>query len=151
MQAMELSAATGRAHHEALCRLSLGEAHLRVGCLEEASTVTERALTLAHAHQERGHQAYALRLLGAIAAHATPPNVDKAEASYCQALALADELGMRPLQAHCHQSLGMLYATTGQREEARTELSTAVDLYHAMGMTFWLPETEAALAQVKEG
>jgi hypothetical protein len=44
-----------------------------------------------------------------------------------------------------------LYATTGQREQARTALSAAVDLYQAMEMTFWLPETEAALAQVKEG
>src|SRR5215510_7004458 len=29
------------------------------------------------------------------------------------------ELGMRPLQAHCHRGLGTLYATTGQREQAR--------------------------------
>ena len=42
----------------------------------------------------------------------------------------------------------MLYATTGQREQARTELSTAIAMYQAMEMTFWLPETEAALAQV---
>jgi hypothetical protein len=40
-----------------------------------------------------------------------------------------------------------LYATTGQREQAHTELSAAVDLYQAMKMTFWLPETEAALVQ----
>ena len=56
---------------------------------------------------------------------------------------------MRPLQAHCHRGLGMLYATTGQREQARTALSTAIALYRAMDMTFWLPETEAALAQVE--
>jgi hypothetical protein len=37
---------------------------------------------------------------------------------------------------------------TGQREQARVELSAALDLYHAMEMTFWLPETEAMLAQV---
>jgi len=43
----------------------------------------------------------------------------------------------------------MLYATTGQQEPARAALSAAVDLYQAMDMTFWLPETEAALAQVK--
>jgi hypothetical protein len=43
------------------------------------------------------------------------------------------------------------HATTGPREQARAELSTAVNLYQAMAMTFWLPETEAAFAQVKEG
>ena len=56
---------------------------------------------------------------------------------------------MRPLQAHCHLSLGTLYAKMDQRELARAELSTAIDLYRAMAMTFWLPEAEAARAQVE--
>jgi hypothetical protein len=56
---------------------------------------------------------------------------------------------MRPLQAHCHRSLGTLYATVGQREQARTALSTAIELYRSMEMTFWLPETEAALDEVE--
>jgi len=56
---------------------------------------------------------------------------------------------MRPLVAHCHLGLGTLYAQTGQREQARAELSTAIDLYRDMDMTFWLPQTEAALAQVE--
>jgi hypothetical protein len=56
---------------------------------------------------------------------------------------------MRPLQAHCHRSLGPLYATIGRRAEARAELSTAIDLYRVMAMTFWLPQAEAALAQVE--
>jgi hypothetical protein len=42
----------------------------------------------------------------------------------------------------------MLYAKTGRREQARTTLSTAIEMYRGMEMTFWLPETEAALAQV---
>jgi hypothetical protein len=72
-----------------------------------------------------------------------------AEAHYQQALALAEQLGRRPLVAHCHRGLGRLYATTGQREQARAELSAAIDLYRAMEMTFWLPQTEAALAQME--
>jgi hypothetical protein len=56
---------------------------------------------------------------------------------------------MRPLQAHCHRSLGTLYATTGQQEPARAELSTAMAMYRDMGMTFWIPQTEAALAQME--
>jgi hypothetical protein len=58
---------------------------------------------------------------------------------------------MRPLQAHCHRGLGMLYAAISQREQARTALTAALDLYRAMDMTFWLPETETALAQVDTG
>jgi Flp pilus assembly protein TadD len=68
-----------------------------------------------------------------------------AEAAYREALALAEALGMRPLQAHCHLGLGMLYGTLGQQEEARRELSTAIAMYRAMAMTFWLPQAEAAL------
>ena len=64
------------------------------------------------------------------------------------ALALAEALGMRPLHVHCHRGLGMLYAAIGQREQARSELATAIALYHAMDMTFWLPQADAALAQV---
>jgi len=149
MQAIEQSTATERTYYEALCGLSLGEAHLLAGHPEEAQALAERALVLAREHQERGHQVYALRLIGEIAARREPPQVELAAAHYHQALALAEELGMRPLQAHCHRALGTLYATTGQREQARTALSTALTLYRDMDMTFWLPQTEAALAQVE--
>jgi hypothetical protein len=43
----------------------------------------------------------------------------------------------------------MMHAATGQREQARTALSTAIQMYRAMEMTFWLPGAEAALAQVE--
>jgi Flp pilus assembly protein TadD len=82
-------------------------------------------------------------------AHAVPPDAEQATAHFQQALTLAEGLGMRPLQAHCHRGLGMLYATTGQPEQAGAELFTAIDLYRTMDMTFWLPQTEATLAQVE--
>ena len=142
------SIATEMIAFQAPCDLSLGEAQLLAGHLDEAHALAERALAHAREHQERGNQTYALRLLGDIAAHRTPPNVDATAAHYHQAQALAEELGMRPLQAHCHRGLGMLYAATGQQEPARAALATAVKLYRSMEMTLWLPETEAALAQV---
>ena len=140
--------ATDMVGFQALCRLPLAEAQVRAGRLEEAYGLAERALALARAHQERGNEAYALRLLGEIAARREPPEHGQAEAHYQQALALAKELGMRPLQAHCHCGLGTLYATVGQREQARAALATAIELYRAMNMTFWLPQAEVALAQV---
>jgi tetratricopeptide (TPR) repeat protein len=90
-----------------------------------------------------------LHQLGVVQIHADPPDVAQAEVHYQQALALAEALGMRPLQAHCHLGLGMLYAKIGRQEPARAELSTAIDLYRAMDMTFWLPQAEAALVQVE--
>jgi class 3 adenylate cyclase/tetratricopeptide (TPR) repeat protein len=146
-QALEQTMATDMLGYQALCTLPLGEALLLASRLEEAHALAERTLALARERQEHGHQAYALRLLGEIAAHRTPPDVDEA-AHYRQALTLAEELSMRPLVAHCYRGLGTLYATTGQRQQARAELSAAIDLYRAMDMTFWLPQTEAARAQV---
>jgi tetratricopeptide (TPR) repeat protein len=102
-------------------------------------------LALAREHQERGHQAYALRLLGEIVARREPPEIEPAEAHYNQAL--AEALGMRPLLAHCHLGLGTLYTKMGRLEQARTELSAAIELCRAMAMKFWLPRAEGALAQ----
>jgi class 3 adenylate cyclase/tetratricopeptide (TPR) repeat protein len=147
-QAMEQAMAMEIVDFQAFCRLSLGEAHLLAGRLEEVHALAEQTLALTRERQERGHQAYALRLLGEIAAHRDPPDIDAAAAHYRQALALAEELGMRPLQAHCHHGLGMLYLKIGKGEQARLELSAAIALYRAMDMRFWLPQAEAALAQV---
>jgi tetratricopeptide (TPR) repeat protein len=126
----------------------LGEAYLLTGHLADALPLAERALALARDRQERGNEAWALRLLGEIAAHREPPERESAEAHYRQALALADELGMRPLVAHCHRGLGTLYSRIGWPAQARPELSAAIELYRTMDMTFWLPQAEAALAQV---
>jgi tetratricopeptide (TPR) repeat protein len=145
-QAMEQSTAREKVAYQVLCRLPLGEAQLLAGRPAEAQVLAERALALAREHHERGNQAYALRLLGNIAARREPPEVAQAEAHYRQALTLANELGMRPLVAHCHRGLGTLYAAIGQREQARAELATAVEMYRGMEMTFWLPQTETALA-----
>ena len=147
-QALEPTTATEMVYFQVFCHLSLGEAQMLAGHLEEAHALAEHALALARERQEQGHQAYALRLLGEIAARHEPPESDQAGDHYRQALALAEELGMRPLVAHCHLGLGKLYAKIGRRAEARTELSAAIELYRAMEMTFWLPQAEAALAEV---
>ncbi len=90
-----------------------------------------------------------LWLLGDIAIHREPLEIEQAEVHHQQALSLAKELGMLPLQAHCHRGLGTLYSQIGQSEQARAELSTAIEMYREMEMTFWLPETEATLAEVE--
>jgi tetratricopeptide (TPR) repeat protein len=115
---------------------------------EEAGQHARQALDLARQRKERGNEAPALHQLGVVYAHAEPLDAAQAEAYYQQALALAEELGMRPLQAHCHLGLGRLYLQTGRSEQARAALATSIDLYRAMDMTCWLPQAEAALAQV---
>jgi tetratricopeptide (TPR) repeat protein len=148
-QAVAQAAAMQHMTLQALRIVWLSEAYLLAGRSEKAVQCAQRALELARTHQERGHEAWALRLLGHMAAHAEPPEVVQAEAYYQDALALAEELGMRPLVAHCHLGLGRLYSQTGRGEQARAALAAAIDLYRAMDMPFWLPQAEAALAQVE--
>jgi tetratricopeptide (TPR) repeat protein len=126
----------------------LSEVCLLAGCREDAWQHSRQALALARQQQQRGDEARALYQLGAVHAHTNPPDAASAEAHYQQALALAEALGMRPLLAHCHRGLGILYAKLGQQAQARTSLYAAIALYCAMEMTFWLPEVEAALARV---
>ncbi len=124
----------------------LSEAYLRSGRPDDAHAMAERLLVLGRARGERSTEARGRQLLGEIAMQGEPPHAEAAEAHYREALALAEDLGMRPLQAHCHRGLGSLYAKIGQQEQARTRLSAAIDLYRAMDMTFWLPQAETALA-----
>ena len=127
----------------------LSAVYLLAGRFDEAWQHACQAFDLAREQKVRGNEALALFQLGAVHAQASPPDVQPAEARYREALTLAEALGMRPLQAHCHRGLGTLYAKTGRREQARAALATAIELYRAMEMTFWLPQAEAALAEAE--
>ena len=147
-EAVSVTIRTGGLQNHARRVAWLSEVCRLAGRGEEAWQHVRQALDLARQQKERGDEAHALHQLGVVQAHADPPDAKQAETHYQQALALAEELGMRPLQAHCHLDLGTLYAKIGRHEPARAELSTAIDLYRAMEMTFWLPQAEAALAQM---
>ena len=145
---MEQAVARGIPRFLAPSIACLSEAYLLAGCPEDARQRAAQAVDLACQYQQRGHQAWALWILGESTARQAFPESEPAAGQYRQALALAEELGMRPLQAHCHRGLGTLYAQSGQRELTRTALSAAIALYRDMAMTFWLPQAEAALVQV---
>jgi tetratricopeptide (TPR) repeat protein len=138
--------ATGSAHHPLLLAY-LGEAHLLAGRRDDAMATARRALDLAHRQKERGNEAWVLRLLGEIAAHADPLDRESAQEYYTRALGRADEPGMRPLAAHCHLGLGTLYRRTGDQAKAHEHLATATTMYREMGMGFWLEKVEAEVAR----
>jgi tetratricopeptide (TPR) repeat protein len=146
---VEQTDATGVVSGYVLGVIPLGEGYLRVGRFDDALHHARHAVDICRQHQARGHEAWALRLLGEIHARLDPPVVEPAEEYYCQALQLANELEMRPLQAHCHCGLGTVYLKMGQQLQASAELSAAIELYRAMEMTFWLPQAGAALAVVE--
>jgi tetratricopeptide (TPR) repeat protein len=119
---------------------ALGGAYLLDGRLADATRIAQEGLAAARQRGERGAEGEVLRLLGDIAAHPDRVDADAAEAHYRQALALAEELGMRPLVAHCHLGLGRLYQHTGKREQAHEHLSLATRMYREMDMRFWLEQ-----------
>src|SRR4030095_139402 len=81
----------------------LSEAYVLANRIEVAFEFTRQALTRAREGGQRGYEAWALRLLGEITARRDPP--EHADGHYCDALALAEELGMRPLVPHSHLGL----------------------------------------------
>jgi class 3 adenylate cyclase/tetratricopeptide (TPR) repeat protein len=83
----------------------LGETYALTGDGSAGRRLGARALELARRLGERGHEAYALRLLGQIAASGTEPDLEQANAYYVEGLTLAKTLGMQPLAAVLASSL----------------------------------------------
>ena len=148
-QSMEHAAAMGWKADASPLAARLGEAYLAAGRAQDASGLATRALDLAGEHKGRGHQAWALRLRGEILSCYDPPDLRQAESHYRQARALGEELGMRPLVAHCHLGLGKLYRRAGDHTSSSGHLSTAATMYREMGMTFWLEKADAELGGVE--
>jgi tetratricopeptide (TPR) repeat protein len=123
----------------------LSEAYLAAGRVQDASGLATRALDLAVEHKGRGHRAWALRLCGEIASCGDPPDLNQAESHYRQALAMAQELAMRPLVAHCHLGLGTLYRRFNVPARVEEHLAIATAMYREMGMNFWLEKAEAPI------
>ncbi len=120
---------------------------LSMGRLDEADQLARQSLERARAHGQRGHEAHALRLLGAVAAHRDRPDVPTAETNHLAALELAGALGMRPLVAHCHLGLGTLYRRTGNLRQAEEHVTSATTMYRDMDMRFWLEKADGELTE----
>lgn len=144
--AVERAAAMRVMAYHALSLVCLGQAYRLDGRLPEAKAQAERAIHLAQAQQDGGHEAWAYHLLGETLAQPTTVGIEAAEAAFQQALRRAEARGMRPLQAHCHLGLGMLYHHTHGHEQAsraRTALDAAAALYRSLDMPVWLTRAEA--------
>ena len=125
-----------------LVGIQLGEALFLAGRTDEAVAATERGLALARKREERGHEAYGLRLLGEIAAHPSAADGVAARGHFEAAREIAEPLGMRPLVAHCDLGLGRLARQDGREGEAEELIGTATALYRELGMDGWLARME---------
>ena len=123
----------------------LANSYLNAGRYEDALPAARDALKLARRYHERGPEAWALHLIAASSMEGKSPDQRSAEKLFRDALRLADELGMRPLVAHCHLGIGRLYQRMSRESEAKAELSRATEMYRQMDMQFYLKQSEVAL------
>jgi DNA-binding SARP family transcriptional activator/tetratricopeptide (TPR) repeat protein len=111
-----------------------GEACLVAGRTKEARAAAEQCLELTRAHAERGYEAWALRLVGEIDGELEPLS---------DALRTSDELGMKPMAAHCHAGLARLHRRKGEAKPAAEHREKAVWMYREMGIEWWPARIDA--------
>src|SRR5262249_13535604 len=111
----------------------------------DAERCAREALALAREHSERGHEAYAFRLLGELGS-SDSADIDDSETFFRQGIARSEDLGMSPLTAKCHFGLGRRFRRIARRDDARSHLNAAVELFATLDMPFWLERARAELA-----
>jgi tetratricopeptide (TPR) repeat protein len=110
------------------------------GQADDAAMWADQALEQARLRGERGHETWALRAQPEVASARTPTAAVK---RYHEALAVAGNLGVRPLEARCHLGLAALHRAAGRRDQARAALGRARGPLRSMGMEFWLARARA--------
>jgi class 3 adenylate cyclase/tetratricopeptide (TPR) repeat protein len=115
----------------------VGEARLLSGRLDDALALADRALTLTDERDQPAFKAWTLRIIAEIASRRDPPDIRTATTCFQSAMAIAGDLEMRPLMAHCHNGLGQLYRRTNKWQEAEEHLAAAVRMYREMDMGSW--------------
>jgi class 3 adenylate cyclase/tetratricopeptide (TPR) repeat protein len=125
----------------------LATGYLAAGRIEESARVATRVVTMATDRKARGYLTRALQLLGDISARREPVESAQAEDCYRKVLVHTEELGMRPLTAHCHAGLGYLYQRIRRTERAQEHIALATAMYREMDMDFWLQRMQANMKE----
>jgi tetratricopeptide (TPR) repeat protein/MoxR-like ATPase len=133
-ESVQIFEARGMGVWHSLVLVRLGEAQALAGQLDEARATARRALALARERTERGHEAWALRLLADLDARDPSADAGAVEDRYRAALDLARDLGMRPLEAHCRRDLAATCARVNRPAEAAEHAAAAAAMYREMGM-----------------
>jgi class 3 adenylate cyclase/tetratricopeptide (TPR) repeat protein len=134
-QSVKLAESRGFVARHALRLAYLGESYLVAGRTKEAAVAGSRALAFARERKERANEAYALRVLGMVDARSFRPA--EAQANLQEGLKLSGELGMRPLEAHCHRSLAEILEMGCQIPTSALHRTSAAALATAMQLHFW--------------
>jgi tetratricopeptide (TPR) repeat protein len=125
----------------------LAHSYLLAGRYEDAFAAARDTRELARRYHERGPEAWALYLIAASMAQLQRGDRTEIYDDYLAALKSADELGMRPLVAHCRLGLGRL-DQQGKRKETREHFMTATTMYREMDMEFWLERANVEMREL---
>jgi hypothetical protein len=148
-QSIQQAATERRVVHQSLRMGRLAEAELLAGQTERAAKLADDALHLARLRRERPAEAHILRILGDVAMIAAPKNLDWPLARYREALSVAQQLGMQPLQARCHDALARLFAQHHDSERAAAESRAAEEMFNAMGIAPCARATSKMLGELR--
>ena len=120
-----------------LALTALSESYFLAGDLAKAVTTAKEAVDRATAHEERGAEAYACWILAMTLDAGAGPR-ERAEESFLAAMAIATQLRLQPLLAHCHLGLGDLYQRRGDRAKATDHRERGTRLLAALLMKRWI-------------
>ena len=133
--------AMGRMGGHSLIVVRLGEAYLLAGRLDEADDAARRALQMAREKSERGHEAYALHLLGNVVARRAQRTRGRrshvAQASRSPRALDAPAPGALPRESRPARVPG------GRIASARQLFDAGIAAFHELEMPFWLERAEA--------
>jgi tetratricopeptide (TPR) repeat protein len=147
-EAVQTATGMGLMVDQSMRLVHLAEAYLHAGQTEQAASIAHLALQSAQDYNQRGAGAWTQWLLGEIQSRAG--SLETSEGHYGRGMAVASELGMTPLVAHCHLGLGTGHGRANKGEQAREHLVKAAGLYRSLEMPFWTREAEEALQKFQD-
>jgi tetratricopeptide (TPR) repeat protein len=130
--------ARGLRSGESFAGVLRAEAYLLGGRLDDARRVAANAARTAAERHEPGYQANAYWVSGLIELQSGADNHDAARRFLSDALSIARERGMRPLQVKVLLAHGHLERSAGGLDSAAQHLAAAHTLAHALSMPYWL-------------
>ena len=147
-RAWKLAEAGGFYYFGGLSLVQLAYAYSLTDEPSMATSTIEQALELARSTGFRGLEAWAFQMRGVVLMNSPAQDLAATEAAFQSACALATQLEMRPLAAHCHAGLGRLKQSLGQQAEAREDLTRASEMYGEIEMQFYLKQAETDLEAI---
>jgi class 3 adenylate cyclase/tetratricopeptide (TPR) repeat protein len=128
-------------------KVSLAECLLALGELDEACRVCQDTIILAEEGGDRFHAALAHRILAESLSRLRPSDSQWPHREILEAIRIQQEIGARPELARSYVSYARLFKASGETEQARTQLTRAIDMFRHMGMTWDLDRAERALRE----